>query len=93
MFCKILEHPEHHKNFEVDNNLIYYLPNSKIRVLCILHSKFWGKRVTKLVLDQAHRIVGHMGPSITKNYAQQNFWWPTLGSDVKALHYVSSYKD
>jgi hypothetical protein len=26
-----------------------------------------------------------MGPSITNNYARRNFWWPTLGSDVKAF--------
>ena len=84
-FCKILEHPEHHKNFEVDNDLIYYLPNSEIRALCIPHSKFRGRRITELVLDQVHRTVGHMGPSITKNYARRIFWWPTLGSDVKAF--------
>jgi hypothetical protein len=41
--------------------------------------------VTELVIDQVHRIVGHMGPSITDSYAWQNFWWPTLGSDVKAF--------
>jgi hypothetical protein len=85
MFRKILEHPEHHKNFEINNDLIYYLPNSKIWALCIPHSEFWGRRVTELVLDQVHRIVGHMGPSITKNYARRNFWWPSLGSNVKAF--------
>jgi phage pi2 protein 07 len=29
MFHKILEHPDNHKIFEVDNNLIYYSPNSE----------------------------------------------------------------
>ena len=84
-FRKILEHPDNHKIFEVDNNLIYYSPNSETRALCIPHSEFRGRRVTELVLDQVHRIVGHMGPSITNNYARRNFWWPTLGSDVKAF--------
>jgi hypothetical protein len=54
-------------------------------MLCIPHSEFRGRRVTELVIDQVHRIIGHMGPSITDSYAQQNFWWPTLGSDVKAF--------
>src|SRR5271154_5902684 len=84
-FRKILEHPENHKLFEVTNDLIYYLPNLEIWALCIPHSEFRGRRVTELVIDQVHRTVGHMGPSITNNYAQQNFWWPTLGSDVKAF--------
>jgi hypothetical protein len=68
MFRKILEHPEDHKSFEVKNGLIYYSPNSEIRMLCILHSKFRGRKVTELVIDQVHRIVGHMGSSITGNY-------------------------
>jgi hypothetical protein len=70
MFQKILEHPENHKSFEVKDGLIHYLPNSEIQTLCIPHSEFWGRRVTELVIDQVHRIVGHMGPSITNSYAR-----------------------
>jgi hypothetical protein len=69
MFQKILEHPEDHKSFEVKDGLIYYLPKSEIRTLCIPHSEFRGRKVTELVIDQVHRIVGHMGSSITGNYA------------------------
>ena len=69
IFHKILEHPEDHKSFEVQNGLIDYAPNLEIRTRCIPHSKFWGRKITKLVLDQVHRTVGHMGPSITEKYA------------------------
>jgi hypothetical protein len=84
-FQKILEHPKDHKSFEVKDGLIYYSPNSEIRTLCIPHSEFRGRKVTELVIDQVHRIVGHMGSSITGNYARRSFWWPSLGSDIKAF--------
>ncbi|HZZ15741.1 MAG TPA: reverse transcriptase domain-containing protein, partial [Candidatus Sulfotelmatobacter sp.] len=84
-FRKILEHPEDHKSFEVRNDLIYFSPNKETPRLCIPHSKFRERRITELVLDQAHRTVGHMGFKITKNYVRRDFWWPTLGADVKAF--------
>ena len=84
-FHKILEHPEDHKPFEVKHGLINYSPNEETRALCIPHSEFRGRRVTKLVIDQVHRIIGHMGPSITEKYAWCHFWWPSLGSNVKAF--------
>lgn len=64
---------------------MYHSPNSEIRSLCIPHSEFRGRRITELVIDQVHRIVGHMGPRITETYARRYFWWPTLGNDVKAF--------
>jgi len=84
-FRKILEHPDDHKSFEVKHSLIYYSTNSDNRVLCIPHSEFRGRRVIELVIDQAHKIVGHMGPRITANYVRHFFWWPSLGSDVKTF--------
>jgi len=84
-FRKILEHPKDHKSFEVKNGLIDYSPNPEIRTRCIPHSEFRGRKITELVIDQVHRTVGHMGTSITEKYARRYFWWPSLGSDVKAF--------
>ena len=83
IFKKILTHPKDHKSFEVKNSLIYHLANSETRRLCIPHSEFRGRKITKLVIDQVHPTVGHMGTCITENYARQYFWWPTLGTDIK----------
>ena len=82
-FRKILQNPKDHKSFEVDRKIIYYSANSGNWTMCIPHSEFRGRRLTKLVIDQIHRTVGHMGPHITENYARRHFWWPTFGSDVK----------
>ena len=85
IFRKILEHPKDHKSFEVQNGLIDYTPNSEIQMRCIPHSEFQGRKITELVLDQVHRTVGHMGPSITKKYAWHYFWWLSLGSNIKTF--------
>ena len=82
---KILDRPGDHKLFEVKDGLIHYSPNSETRAMCIPHAEFRGRKVIELVIDQVHRIVGHMGPRITTNYARRYFWWPTLGVDVKAF--------
>ena len=76
-------HPKDHKSFEVKNGLIYHSANSETWKLCIPHSEFRGRKITKLVIDQVHRTVGHMGTCITENYAHRYFWWPTLGTDIK----------
>ena len=83
IFKKILTHPKDHKSFEVKNGLIYHSANSETQRLCIPHSEFWGRKITKLVIDQVHQTVGHMGTHITENYARRYFWWPTLGTDIK----------
>ena len=54
IFKKILTHPKDHKSFEVKNGLIYHSANSETRRLCIPHSKFRGRKITKLVIDQVH---------------------------------------
>ena len=69
VFRKILDNPDDHKLFNVADGLIYYSPNTEIRTLCIPCAEFQGRRVTELVIDQTHRIVGHMGPRITNHYA------------------------
>ena len=85
LFQKILDRPTDHKSFEVKDGLIYYSPDSETRTLCITHAEFRGRRVSELVIDQVHRIVGHMGSRITLSYARRYFWWPSLGADVEAF--------
>jgi hypothetical protein len=83
LFHKILQCPEDHKSFAIDDSIIHHIGNAETKTLCIPHSQFQGRRVTKLVIDQVHRIVGHLGTRITKSYARQYFWWPSMGDDIK----------
>ena len=84
-FRKIIKHPKDHKSFEVTNGVIYRKTNADNKVICIPELNVRGRRLMELVIDQAHRIVGHLGTHITKSYMQQFFWWTTLGPDIKAF--------
>jgi hypothetical protein len=70
LFRKILQCLEDHKSFAIDDGIIHHIGNAETKTLCIPHSQFRGRRVTELVIDQVHRIVGHLGTCITESYAQ-----------------------
>jgi hypothetical protein len=74
-----------HKSFEVIKGIIYRKNNAKNKVICIPESDVRGRKLTELVIDQAHRIVGHLGARITESYARRFFWWTTIGQDIKAF--------
>ena len=69
-FWKIIKHPKDHKSFKVTNGVIYRKTNTDNKVICIPKLNVWGRRLTELVIDQAHRIVGHLGARITESYAR-----------------------
>lgn len=49
----------------------------------IPRSKTGGRRLTEIVIDQAHTILGHLGGQKTEEYIRRWFWWPTLGLEVR----------
>jgi len=85
LFSKVLDHPEDHNSFEVTDGLIFRKVDAETKTLCIPKSLYKGRRLAELVVDQAHRIVGHMGSRITDSYARRFFWWPSIGTDIKLL--------
>ena len=84
-FWNIIKHPKDHKSFEVTKGIIYHKTNAENKVICIPESDVWERKLTELVIDQAHSIVGHLGACITESYAQQFFWWTTIGQEIKAF--------
>src|SRR5271170_1824094 len=73
---------EDHKLFHVENGIIYFKSTPEVKVVCIPHTKYRGRALRELVLDQVHRTVGHMAACATDSYARSHFWWPTLGRSV-----------
>ena len=83
LFSKVLNHIEHHKNFELINDNIYTRNQVGASVLCIpavIHQKQW---MTEVIIDLAHMVLGHFGPQKTTEYIRQYYWWPTIGRDVE----------
>jgi hypothetical protein len=84
-FSKIIEHPDHHETFVVEAGLIYRSMTGKPRVLCIPNCEFRGRKGIELVIDQAHRVLGHLGSQRTESYTRRFFWWPSIGRDVRSF--------
>lgn len=84
-FRKILERPAHYDAFVVDSGLIYRSTNDENRALCIPDSEFRGRKGIELTIDQAHRVLGHLGFAKTESYLRRFFWWPRLGKDVRSF--------
>src|SRR5258706_12639190 len=74
LFSKILLHPEHHPRFTIKNNLIYIKNTVGNVVIAVPEALSKGRRVTEIVIDQAHRIVGHTATRRIRDYLSRWFW-------------------
>ena len=83
LFDKILKAPGHHKGFEIVDNLLYTHNQAGDRVLCIPSAVYHKRRLTEIILSQAHQILGHLGPQKTSEYIRRYYWWPRIGQDVE----------
>jgi len=85
LFSKVLLHPEQHPHFTVKNNIIYCKNTIGNTVVAVPGALSKGRRVTEIVIDQAHCIVGHKAARKTRDYVSCWFWWPTLAKDVESF--------
>ena len=44
-----------------------------------------GRRVTEIVIDQPHCIIGHKATRKTCDYLTHWYWWPSMAKDVEAF--------
>ncbi|KAE8237293.1 hypothetical protein A4X13_0g8842 [Tilletia indica] len=53
--------------------------------VCIPGVLFKGRRVTELLIDNAHKTVGHLGSLKTLAELRRYYYWPTMVKDVEAF--------
>jgi len=82
LFSKILDQPSHFPQFHQHKNLLYFYREEFLPVLCIPRSLHKNRRLTEMILTQAHETLGHAGTERTLKYVQRSYWWSTLSSDV-----------
>ncbi|PVF91624.1 hypothetical protein CPB86DRAFT_719088, partial [Serendipita vermifera] len=75
LFKKILENPDHFEKFEVSSGLIYTRNPVGDKVLCLPSTLLKGRRVTKIAIDQGHRVLGHKAARKTLDYLRRWYWW------------------
>jgi hypothetical protein len=80
---KVSKHPDHHKNFEFHNGLIYTKNCTGQDVLCVPSVVKNKQRLTEIVIAQAHEVLGHLGPQKTADYIRRFYWWARVGQDIE----------
>ena len=82
LFAKIRENPDQFNRFRWHEDLLYMDRTGGLPVLCIPRAMHNSRRLTEIVIDQAHRTIGHAGSERTNKYIHRFYWWSTLSKDV-----------
>ena len=62
-----MEYPKHHKNFKVENRLVY-LVTDEAHNLCLPNVTHNRRRVWELIIDKAHSLLAHLRFKKTLTY-------------------------
>ncbi|KAI9069273.1 hypothetical protein FKP32DRAFT_1556035, partial [Trametes sanguinea] len=74
---KVQEQPEQHKAFATRNGLTYTKNRRGDEVLCLPRAlqPHAESPIIELVIDRAHKTLGHLGAQRTSDYVRRWFWW------------------
>ena len=82
LFVKIRDNPDQFNRFRWQDGLLYMDRTGELPVLCVPRAKHKLRMLTEIVIDQAHRTIGHAGSERTNKYIHRFYWWSTLSRDV-----------
>ena len=75
LFMKVLHHLEVHPHFGIKDQLIWTKNQMGRDVVCIPRKAFiQGRWLIKVILYQAHTMIGHFGQSSASCYVQRFYW-------------------
>lgn len=82
-FSVIERNPEHHKQFEIKEGLIY-LEQKGRRLLTVPDLTTGDRRkLREVLISNAHSILAHLGSGKTLTYLRESVWWPSMVKDVQ----------
>ena len=82
LFVKIRDHPDQFSRFRWQEDLLYMDRTGELPVLCIPRTMHKSRKLTEIIIDQAHQTIGHAGSERTNKYIHKFYWWSTLSKDV-----------
>ena len=87
LFKHILSDPKEHPRFVVTDGLIYTrnLSNNLIMAIPKGNEPTTGKSLHGLVIEAAHKVVGHFGLQKTSENVRQWYRWPRFQKDVESF--------
>ena len=60
VFSKVVEKPKEHKNFSVEEDLVY-IKEARKTLLCIPEIKINSRSVREIVISKGHSVLAHLG--------------------------------
>jgi len=84
VFSKVVEKPKEHKNFSVEEDLVYIKEAGKT-LLCIPEVKIDGRSVCEMVISEGHSVLAHLGTQKTYEYLRDYVWWKTMFKDTESF--------
>ncbi len=83
-FCtKILKNTTDHKQFQVERGLVEHSNSKGDWVLCIPNVLQGKRKLTQVIIDHAHSLLGHLGNDKTNQYLRRWVWWPSMSHDIE----------
>ena len=82
ILAKVLAQPSHFPQFTKKDGLLYTKNCGNEEVLCLPHATYKGDSIIAMIIDQAHRAIGHFGAQRTADYIHREYWWPKIGREV-----------
>ncbi|KZT21631.1 hypothetical protein NEOLEDRAFT_1021658, partial [Neolentinus lepideus HHB14362 ss-1] len=73
-FKTVITNPEHYRNFELVDGLLFLQDDSK-RLLCIPDILIGSRKAREIIISHAHSILAHLGSRKTLYYLKDNVWW------------------
>jgi hypothetical protein len=85
LFVKIVTQPDHYPKFQLWDGLLYSNNVQGVEVLMVPRTLYVKRSIPEVLIDEAHRVLGHLGANKTLEYIRQEFWWPTMVKDVQTF--------
>jgi len=82
LFQKILGKPMEFRGFTLKDGFLYSRNRDGIEVLCVPRTMHGRRRITEILISEAHQVLGHLGSRKTVEYIRRAYWWPSLADDT-----------
>jgi len=83
---KILACLEAHPRFNICEGLIWTKNQLKQDIICIPKDVLQrGRRLVEIIIDHAHRVIGHYIQFKTLDYIWRSYWWPNMATDIEVF--------
>jgi hypothetical protein len=81
-FVKIHGKPADFAAFEVKDDLIWSRNTAGDEVLCVPEAILDGRNIREVIIDAAHRVLGHLGAQKTIDYVRRWYCWPRMAKQI-----------